>query len=93
MDRAKLRKEVHGAYGDKCQCCGEQNTKFLTLDHINNDGASHRKTLTSNGGAALLRWAIKNNYPHSLQLLCYNCNCGRFRNDGVCPHEVRNVRD
>lgn len=21
------------------------------------------------------------------QLLCFNCNCGRHRNGGVCPHK------
>lgn len=34
----------------------------------------------------MYRWAILNGFPDELQLLCFNCNCGRQRNGGVCPH-------
>jgi len=30
-------------YGNQCACCGETEKKFLTLDHINNDGTKSEK--------------------------------------------------
>lgn len=71
-------------YGGECWCCGEDEPKFLTFDHVNNDGAEQRKTLKTL--MALVGWMIANNFPSSIQLLCYNCNMGRARNGGVCPH-------
>ncbi len=69
-------------YGGCCVCCGEKEPKFLTIDHINNDGGYQRKTRT---GMHHYDWIIKTNYPKDLQVLCYNCNCakGFF---GRCPH-------
>ena len=29
----------------KCQCCGENHYEFLTIDHINGDGAKHRREI------------------------------------------------
>lgn len=26
------------------------------------------------------------NYPEGYQVLCYNCNCGKSINNGICPH-------
>lgn len=72
-------------YGGKCACCGEANPGFLTIDHVNNDGWSRRK---EHGlGISLYRWLIKNNFPEDFQVLCYNCNFGKNRNGGVCPHQ------
>ena len=41
--RHKLRADAIEAYGSKCSCCGESESRFLTFDHINNDGAEHRR--------------------------------------------------
>lgn len=62
--------------------------EFLTLDHINNDGAEQRKQLFGGrqGGARFYYWLKKNNFPEGFQVLCWNCNCGKIRNNGVCPH-------
>lgn len=76
---------VLGHYGRECACCGEQNELFLTIDHINNDGAKMRKE--HGVSLTLYRWLIKNGFPEGFRTLCYNCNCGRARNGGVCPHE------
>lgn len=80
---ARLKLEAIEAYGGQCQCCGESNPKFLTLDHINSDGAEHRR----NDGGNIWNYVKRNNYPSDLQLLCWNCNCGRYYNGGVCPHD------
>jgi ribosomal protein L37AE/L43A len=88
--RQEIKKTVFEAYGGSyCNCCGETLIQFLTLDHIDGDGANHRKTEFNRknvGGDALYRWAIKHNFPPIFQVLCYNCNCGRQHNNGVCPH-------
>ena len=84
--KERLRKIVYKHYGNKCFCCGENNYLFLTLDHVNNDGNVHRKN-GIHGGATTYNHIIKNDFPNNIQLLCWNCNCGRHRNGGVCPHE------
>jgi hypothetical protein len=74
-------------YGARCACCGETNRGFLTIDHINNDGARLRKIHGS--GLSFYRWIIKSNYPDFFQVLCYNGNFGRQRNGGHCPHRAK----
>ena len=67
-----------------CVCCEESMLKFLTLDHIEGrKKMGHGKLLS---GHKLRRWATKNDYPDTLQVLCYNCNMdkGLF---GKCPHQ------
>jgi hypothetical protein len=73
------------AYGGKCVCCGETIPQFLNIDHINNDGAKHRREI--GGSSGLQIWIEKNNYPKDFQILCYNCNVGKYLNGGVCPHK------
>lgn len=89
--KAKLRaerREVIEAYGGRCSCCGEANLGFLTLDHVNSDGAAHRRELgVGRSSLKVYRWAKANGYPESLQVLCINCNCGRQWNGGICPHK------
>ena len=76
--RHKLRIEVIAAYGGKCPCpCGESKMRCLTLDHVNNDGAAHRKSIGYACSASTYRWARSNNYPASLRVLCWNCNMSR----------------
>lgn len=71
-------------YGGKCSCCGETTPQFLTIDHINNDGAEHRREIKN---ISIHHWLIKNNFPNDFRLLCFNCNCGRQLNGGICPHQ------
>ncbi len=87
----EIKKKIIEAYGGKCTCCGESALEFLTIDHINNDGAADRKQNNKKSGGKLYRWLIKNNFPkENYQLLCYNCNCakGFF---GYCPHNKPEV--
>jgi hypothetical protein len=78
----KKRKIVLNHYGSKCACCGETEEKFLSVDHMNNDGANHRRS----GGKNITIWLIKNNFPEGFQLLCYNCNIAKGMY-GQCPHK------
>lgn len=73
------------AYGGKCACCGESNPIFLSIDHINNDGADHRREI-GGGGPIIYRWLKKHNWPLGFQVLCYNCQWGK-RICGTCPHQ------
>lgn len=34
-----------------------------------------------------LQWLKDNKYPKGFQVLCTNCNTGRHRNGGICPHK------
>lgn len=78
------------AYGGYvCKCCGETIKEFLTIDHINNDGCKHRKTVKP--GKAFYSWLAKNNYPTQFQILCMNCNFGKSKNGGICPHKTASL--
>ena len=79
--RYKLKKDVLNHYGHKCACCGETTFEFLTLDHIDGNGAKHRKRVGN-----VYSWLRKNNYPSGYQILCFNCNCAKGFY-GKCPHQ------
>lgn len=80
---AKIR--VINAYGGRCACCGEKDVDFLTMDHVNNDGKEHRKEVGS--GHSIYAWLEKNDFPDGIvQVLCWNCNLGRYYGGGTCPH-------
>ncbi len=84
----KRRHECFMAYGGYiCACCGETEPKFLSLDHTNNDGSAHRKEI-GNRGSGIFTWLKKNGYPLGYQILCMNCNHGKSRNNGICPHKT-----
>lgn len=77
--RRKLTKVfIVGHFGGKCQDCGELDIRTLTLDHVNGDGAEHRRRLS--GGTSRV-WrdvevAIRANRPppYEFRLLCMNCH-------------------
>lgn len=70
------------AYGGACVCCEISEEIFLTFDHINDDGAQHRRKIRS--GYSFYKWLIDNDFPDSIQILCFNCNWAKSR--GGCPH-------
>jgi len=81
--RIKQRELVFNHYGKQCACCGEKELKFLSIDHIDGNGEKHRKKINRK----INIWLVKNNFPKGFQTLCFNCNWGRYRNNGVCPHK------
>ena len=81
--RLRLRMKVLEHYGSKCTCCGESENHFLTIDHVYGGGTKHRKILKP---SQLYGWLIRNNFPPSFQILCYNCNMAKGRY-GICPHQ------
>ena len=69
------RAEAIRRYGSSCAYCAESLTVFLTFDHINDDGAAHRKLKNGkNHSLNMGLWLRKNSYPKNIQLLCANCN-------------------
>lgn len=79
----KYRDIVYEHYGNKCACCGETHREFFAIDHINNDGNIHRKTIS---GTTISLWLIRNNFPDGFQILCHNCNMAKALY-GQCPHQ------
>ena len=79
----------YGGNPPRCVCCDETHIEFLTIDHINGGGNKHRRELfgVKVGGWHFNLWLIKNNFPEGYQIMCFNCNCGRVQNNGVCPHK------
>lgn len=87
--RATVASEVLAAYGGKCACCGETEPLFLEIDHVNNDGGKHRREEVGRGGTSMYSWLKQHGYPEGFQVLCRNCNYGKHRNGGVCPHKQK----
>lgn len=96
--RAMYRRIVFNTYSGtppRCQCAGcplpEMNILFLEVDHIRGLGKAEAEYARLHGqrlykGHHLYRWLIKNNFPSGYQILCSNCNHGKERNGGICPH-------
>lgn len=72
---AEIRKIIIKEYGNKCAYCNEKRVKLLTIDHVDNDGAEHKRKINREG-SGFYRWLLKNNFPKipKLQVLCMNCN-------------------
>lgn len=83
----ETRNMVFDHYGRQCVCCGESCFFFLTIDHIDNNGAEHRKQIGQWGAKNFYQWLRRNNFPEGFQTMCYNCNLGKNRNGVVCPHK------
>lgn len=84
-------------YGETCNCCLEQKVNFLTIDHINGGGNAHRREIGGNRGkkpyanSKIYSWLIRNKFPFGYQVLCFNCNRGKWMNGGICPHKDKNA--
>lgn len=78
-------------YDIKCNCCGERQMEFLSIDHINNDGAKHVRYEGAKyklSGGNLVNWLIQNNFPSGFQILCMNCNWAKgLDSEHLCPHQ------
>ena len=85
--RLRLRAEAIKAYGSECYCCGEDNPRLLTIDHVNNDGHAMRKVSRLHRDD-IYKVVKREGYPTTYRLACYTCNLGRDKEpDKVCPHQ------
>ena len=73
--------------GPWCQCCGITEVEFLTIDHMDDNGAKHRREINSRGGTDFYLWLRRNHWPDGYQVLCFNCNLARGYH-GYCPHKI-----
>lgn len=80
----KLKLDVLKIYGNECKCCGETEPLFLTIDHVDNDGKTHRKEIVGQAFYRHLRDLSKPDKRY--QILCFNCNIAKSL-FGVCPHQ------
>jgi len=86
----KLKLDIFSHYKTdnkiKCSCpnCNVDDIDVLCVDHINGDGAEHRKIV----GRNMYNWVKLNNYPDTFRLLCYNCNQS-LDHHGYCPHDIK----
>jgi len=76
----KIKKEVLSHYSHKnypvCKKCGETDMRVLSIDHINGDGAKHRREIfgeNKKSGRHFYKWLQENDYPDGFQVLCMNC--------------------
>jgi len=84
QQREQKRDQVIAHLGGGCACCGETEPLFLQIDHVAGNGGAHRRQI---GKTDMWDWMIRAGFPEGFQLLCANCNTGKHRNGGVCPHE------
>ncbi len=85
--RWKMSRQVFDMYGWRCECCGEREPMFLSIDHIEGKGNIHREETKKMGSNDWYKFLIENNFPEGFRTLCLNCNLGRQRNGGICPHK------
>lgn len=95
--RQRLKLAAFHAYGgSKCACCGDEHLEFLSIDHLDGDGAEHRRSLIKEKGWKsktgnmcghhFYLWLKQNNYPPGFRVLCMNCNFS-IAKFGYCPHQ------
>jgi hypothetical protein len=73
-------------YCKSCRCVIAKKYADALRDNVfERYGGSHRKTDAS-VGKNLYRWLKRNKYPDGFQVLRMNCNLGKSRNNGICPH-------
>lgn len=78
--------QILNHYGSKCACCGENTTEFLVVDHVNNNGAEHRRSLVGHKTLKTYKDIIDLGFPSDYQILCNNCNIAKNQYK-ICPHK------
>ncbi len=84
----ELKRKVLAHYGNgviHCVFCGFSDIRALCLDHIEDNGAEHRKLLNISGrghgaGSRTYEALLKAGLPIGLQILCANCNMVKEQN-------------
>jgi len=87
-----LKLEAIKRFGGRCACCGETRYQFLSFDHVDGDGAQHRREA---GGfwparsSSFLRYLKKNDWKskYRIRVLCMNCHIAEDL-WGACPHRL-----
>jgi len=82
--RRARRRQIVETLGAKCKCCGETEPVFLTIDHVQNDGAKVRTMHRHRLHTMILAEGCP---PERYQILCWNCNAAKGIL-GACPHST-----
>lgn len=83
---AYLRNKAIEMCGGSCACCGENRWQFLTIDHVDGDGAEDHRRFGKN--YEVLYYSIVNGLHArgQLRVLCANCHIAIDLRGG-CPHQ------
>lgn len=92
LHRKQNKEKVLGYYSKfltpMCAICMFDDIRALSLDHVDNTGAEHRRKIGRSSNR-LYVWIIKNNYPSNFQVLCFNCQMiKRYGADGYVNDSV-----
>jgi hypothetical protein len=79
----KIRNEFLDMYGGRCECCGEIEYVFLTIEHVKGQIGIKRKETGKNA----YKKALSNYRPDLYKILCMNCNSAT-RFGRICPHQL-----
>jgi hypothetical protein len=91
----KMRLDAILHYGGdppKCFCCGEQEYQFLTIHHLENNAAAHRREMKGKYYWGIYEFLKRSNYPGGYGVACYNCNSA-IGHYGVCPHHASSLTE
>ena len=79
--QARDRALVFGHYGWACRCCGQDDERYLTLDHVYGDGGQERlaRSGANVGGGKAWQMAVRHyrstgTWRDDFQTLCTWCN-------------------
>lgn len=73
--RERCKLELMRLLGAACTTCSLDDVDVLTVHHINNDGAEHRKQVSgSYGGHKFYRAVLKSGDLTGLECRCFSCN-------------------
>lgn len=83
--------EFLAMYGDKCECCGETEKAFLTVDHVKGQKGVPRDK--KERGITLYRNALAEYRPDLYRVFCMNCNFATRFEGSICPHQKEYSND
>lgn len=85
----RLKAALIERLGGYCYCCQLNDVRFLTIDHIHNDGYLDRRANGKVSSITYLNRLLRDpDIDQRIRLACYNCNCARNYSEGkVCPHQ------
>ncbi len=87
----KLKRTIIELYGGNCNCCGETELEFLSIDHIKGGGRKELRKLNIRV-TSFYRWLRKQPLNRRrYRVLCMNCQCG-FKFGRTCPHKLTGLR-
>lgn len=58
--------------GGRCERCGFNDSRALQFDHVDGNGAKHRREVVGRSSYTMSRHVLK--HPGKFQVLCANCN-------------------